>query len=469
MSTRSKLTVAALLTFSLGLYLAMPLEWGLMDDSEYVGRIHELVASHGFVSGVAARVAEHAAIDYGFAGVLRPSFWAYTALVYLLPVELAYFLRWLLLCGMAFFIFRIFRVNRSLPATWTTLGAMATLLSVRSLHDGLALVSLQEFTGLFFCLAGFSLLIAPISVTKRATAVALFLIALGVGFKPPFIWVWIALGAAYIFWKRSIRLGIVLVGSGILYLAFAVWLAGRGTYSQAIYQPGADRAFVSLVSFAKHFAPPLLAMLLVLAGFVANGYRFPRAAISGWQRYSRAQALGLVMLGAGLLYWVTLLPRGIGPGLGYYFSPAIVFILLGTYVFCVFGLVRGAVANPYLPRIFAIGAVCVALAVTIYSTHAFYSRNQGVLAVREWARQMRAERPTVAVNSLEAGARLQEILRLRLGADWQGSFVPLIDGNQVPSAANYYLVFRDQAAPATRAQGKLLWRVGSASLYEIAR
>lgn len=151
--------VAILGAFAVFLFYAFfPLEWGLMDDTEYVFAIRRHLAENGWIAAVLARISEHMDLDLR-AGILRPSFWWYTALAYQLPVRLAYFSRFIeyltiLLVG-------LFLIRAGLKATSVRVRSfyvafsLAALLAIRSLYDGVALFSLQEFTGLFFLMIGY--------------------------------------------------------------------------------------------------------------------------------------------------------------------------------------------------------------------------------------------------------------------------------------------------------------------------
>lgn len=455
------LALAAVVLF----YAFFPLDWGLMDDSEYVLAIRHHLAN-GWLTGTFSRMMEHAELDLR-TGIFRPSFWWYTALAYQLPMRLAYvsrFLEYLAVIGSALFLLRsaFQKYSPEIRASLVFVSLFA-LISIRALYDGVAFFSLQEFSGLFFVSLAYALYGAEIR--ERVGWVRLFivflLLILGVGFKPPFVWVYPLFAAGLFFHEKRRVTGFAVLLFGIGYFLFTVRLAQTGFYSQQIYKFDAMRIVDSVVSFGKHFAP---VALVLLAGALAL-----RLQLTKERKFalSRTQWIGLQMLGAGLMYVATLLPRGVGKGVGYYFGPPIYLIAVGALLSI--SIVTEKVDKRAAPKFrmgFALAGL-MAAAIFLYSLGTFVQRNLGVAEFKRWARVNNAGEVVVGVNSGEIVHRLPEIYFLNFGEEWRGRMVNLTVFDPAAKGATHYLVFSDQVQPAREWMRDLVWERGSAKLFRL--
>ncbi len=447
-------------------YLFFPLDWGLMDDSEYVLGIQNHLKL-GWLQGTWNRISEHASIDLR-TGIFRPSFWWYTALAYQLPVRIAYFSRFLeyfiiIACGL---IMIRSAVKHYLQDSQNVLIAtsVCSILAIRSLYEGIAFFSLQEFTGLFFVVLGFFVYSRENAKQLGAArfVLVLFLISIGIGFKPPFVWIYFLFALGLFFYERRRVWAIGVFGLGAIYFYITMRLAQTGFYSQEIYQFSATRFIQSILSFAKHISPVFVVLFAVVFLIFRPAFtrKFPRS-------LNRMQWIGIEIFGAGVLYMGTLLPRGIGDSYGYYFGPPIFLLTLGILIASTI-FVQDFARRSKLPNL--AGSVLVALVtlfIFVFSMKSFVERNLAVAEFKKWARENNQESIILATNSYEVAFRLRDIYLLNYGEYWRGQIKNLTHNSPYPAGVTHYLVFSDQVEPRRSAMGELVWEKGSAQLVRI--
>lgn len=294
---------------------------------------------------------------------------------------------------------------------------------------------------------------------------------IGVGFKPPFVWsIFFLALTLFIVDKRKFS-AIVLFVFGVLYLYFAISLAQTGFYSKVIYQFEPTRFLVSIASFLKHVSPVSLVLVFI---FFAFPFRLRRNKADNLTlinirnrlfELNRAQWVGIQLLLSGFTYLATLLPRGIGPGYGYYFGAPIFLLVSGLLI--VFTVLIGD-ENSVREKSFKFNMAVsfgISVVIFVFSIHSFIARNLALHQFKEWARENNSEKIVLATNSHEVAFRLKEILMLRNVGPWNGKIQNLIFNTPVPPGTTHYLVFADQVPPNTKAMNKLVWSRGSAKLF----
>lgn len=469
------ITAVILAASALLFYAFFPLEWGLMDDTEYVFAIRKHLNEELWLRAVLARITEHMNLDLQ-AGILRPSFWWYTALAYQLPVRIAYLTRFIEYFSILFIGFSLIQSNLvGAPYNKKIIfGALSVtaLLSIRSLYDGIALFSLQEFTGLFFLMLGYWTygLSTDQKISSLRLLAAIILISLGVGFKPPFVWIFFLFSFSLFYFERRRIVALLLFLFGIFYFYFAIKLAQNGFYSREIYQFNPHRFLISLYSFLKHFSPALI--ILIGMSFTFGLWRKNGSlSVFGFgkikNRPTRIDWIGIQLFLSGAAYLVTLLPRGIGPGYGYYFGAPIFLITLGFLIYSSRYVTSEKLDLKKASRITLPISIGIAAFILYYSISSFVARNLAIHHFKLWARENDSSEIVLATNSSEVAFRLKEILFLRNEKPWNGKIENLIFNMKVPKEITHYLVFSDQVSPQKEAIGNLIWQHGSASLYEV--
>lgn len=446
-------------------YFWFPLDWGLMDDSEYVIGIQKHLQA-GWLQGTWNRILEHAAVDLR-TGIFRPSFWWYTALAYQLPVRVAYFSRFveyaLLIFSAAVILKMSYQKYRPEVARLLLLMSLFAIFSIRSLYEGIAFFSLQEFTGLFFVMLGY--FVYAMEKNDQLGIIRLllvfFLIALGIGFKPPFVWLYFLFSIGLFVLEKRRVFSLVISLTGIGYFLFTIKLAQTGFYSQEIYQFSIERIILSSMSFAKHFAPIAVVLVSIFFLVFRTNFQIPKLL------FTRVQWIGLQFLFAGAMYMATLLPRGIANNYGYYFGPPLFLLTLGTLLSSTIFLESFEFRfRPVLRLGVAVGAG-VALFIFLFSTKTFVERNLAIDQFKKWARENDRENITLATNSYEVAFRLRDIYFLNFGEPWKGQIKNLTHNSPYPEGVTHYLVFSDQVEPRRSAMGELVWEKGSAQLVRI--
>ncbi|MCO5144096.1 MAG: hypothetical protein M9962_13480 [Oligoflexia bacterium] len=448
--------------------LYLPLEWGLMDDSEYVNSIHFFFDRYSWFEAMRLRVLEHSTVDFK-AGIMRPSFWLYTATIYQLPVTLAYFVR-------LFFYLVILILGVSFLRSSSTkqvsglfyLFAVFCFFSIRSLYDGIALISLQEFSGLFFIIIGYAIYFFPenekVSTTRLFISILLLLI--GVGFKPPYVWVLFFFSIGLWFSdKRKIE-ALALFLFACFFLWFSAELAKKGFYSQEIYRFEVSRVLKTILYSFQHFFPVLL---VFISGFMFS-FQVKLKKISFESLLTnRSRYIGLQIFFSGIMYLFTLLPRGIGVGYGYYFCPPIALIVLGILLIYSNLTAQIVFKKTRLGLSGMLFSAFVALFLCVYSNNSFVNRTIAIDAFKRWAISNNIESTVLYTNSYEVAIRLKEIFRIRTGEEFKGKILSLIEATKNIPSSGYYLVFSDQVEPKKNSMVNLLWQRGSASLYRIEK
>jgi hypothetical protein len=448
-------------------YLWFPLDWGLMDDSEYVLGIRKHLEA-GWLEGTKNRILEHASIDLR-TGIFRPSFWWYTALAYQLPVRLAYFsrfLEYLVIVLSAYSLFALgFKKYSSAVQRAAVLVSLAAVFSIRSLYEGIALFSLQEFTGLFFVALGYWIYANERSerISLKNTLLVFLLLAVGIGFKPPFVWVYFLFASGLFFFERRRLMALVIAAIGVGYFLFTMRLAQSGFYSQEIYQFSWARIFQSLLSFGKHILP-VFVVLAAISSFLFRG----KLSLPTKLQFSRIQWIGLQIFGAGAMYMATMLPRGIANSYGYYFGPPIFLLTVGFFLTLTIFLDRMELREKQY-RIAGCAIIfSVAIFIFAFSMKSFVQRNLAVDYFKKWARENNREEIILATNSYEVAFRLRDIYFLNYGEFWKGQVKNLTHNSPYPQGATHYLVFSDQVEPRRSAMGEIVWEKGSAKLMKIS-
>lgn len=437
-----------------------------MDDSEYVLAIEKHLRQ-GWAQGTWSRLIEHAQVDLR-TGIFRPSFWWYTALAYQLPVRLAYFSRFLEYALIFFCTYQLLKLafQKYTNGARSTLlfASLTAVLSIRSLYEGIAFFSLQEFTGLFFITLAYFFYASEwkekISLSRLVGVVVL--LVLGVGFKPPFVWIYFLFAIGLIFFEKRKFFGMGILVFGFVYFYFTMRLAQTGFYSQEIYQFGYLRIFQTLFSFFKHLAP-VGVVLMALPVFLFSLKFLSKRPGS----LSRIQVIGLQMFGAGAMYTATLLPRGIGNNYGYYFGPPIFLLVIGFLLsmsICVVALEKRQGWRMHLGKV---TLALVAAGIFLFSMKTFVQRNLAVAEFKNWALENNDSRVILATNSYEVAVRLGDIYFLNFGEPWKGQIKNLTHNSPYPEGVTHYLVFCDQVEPRRSAMGELVWEKGSAQLVRI--
>lgn len=457
------------------LYALYPWEWGIMDDTEYVLHAHEWVDKHGFVQGIFGRIGDHMRLDLGFAGILRPGFWVYTATVYLLPPRLVYLLRFIgLIMVLGATIGALGRVRPVFTSRMRTnaVFAIAMVLSIRGIYDGVFLVSLQEFSGLIAAAIAIYILADPEierKASKQACVIALFFVA--ASFKPPFVWLLATFGA-FLFFRGLWAASSISLAIWAVFLFFSAQFARSGVYSAQIYQFDVSRMGTSLLSFARHFAAPGV----VLAAFAGYLRQNELLAVNGWRwsgdpfKWSHAAWVWMQVFLAGMLYLATMLPRGIAKGYGYYLGPPVYLVATGLFL----ALQWWASDVPPNARerrnCFLIGlAVFSALSILVFSSIKAISRDRSVRGVRDWALLLPKSGVKLATNSNEVAVRLSEIMKMRTNGAWSNIFISLTAKDPIAADLDYYVVFDDQVEPNRTAEQELVLELPSARIWHLLK
>lgn len=436
-----------------------------MDDTEYVLAIQGFIQKYGFLHGIWERFLQHMHHDF-YTGILRPSFWVHTATIYLLPPNWAYTARFVQFLLVQFFVADAFLrmagktllrpsfLNRAEKISVVFL--LSGLLSVRAIYDGVAMVSLQEFSGIFF------LAIALWFLSFRGLeALALMAMYFGAGFKPPFVWLFLFMGFYFWFEKQRAKAALCFV-SYLGIFSWSVYLAKYGFYSNDIYKMSWYNYIATLSSGLKHGAAPFLVLC-------AAGLFWGRR---NWQEIFRGKQwkLGAVFFLSGAMYFATLLPRGVMKGYGYYLSAPLFFLVVGAFFF-----LQSRESSPdttpaqptILKKMSVLAAISIAAVVFCFGFWKLWERNFSVIQVRDWALALPMEERFLATNSGEVNFRLAEILSIRSGGTWNGKVVALMDRDEKIPDAKYYVVFKDQVPPKKEAMKELVWSRGSVQVFQM--
>ncbi|MGE4233718.1 MAG: hypothetical protein AB7F43_10345 [Bacteriovoracia bacterium] len=403
-----------------------------MDDSTHLNNITRFVTQHGLIGGILENLKFYYHKDTTILGFLRFSSWVFVSLIYLLPPKACYFLKLWIFFGVIVFSWKLF--SRYFTEPFHKLCALLLLLSIRSIYDGLTIVWLNELNGVFFVSLGLFALGKEKEIKNFLAGLFCFVVALG--FKPPFVW--LLLGFSwYCYTKKQKHLAIV---SGVLWLVFlstSIYLSQTAPYSQAIYVFDPIRSVLSVVHILKHFAPILTGLVFFL--FLAKTKKWT------------FNPLGVCMLGSGLLYAATMIPRGIRQGLGYYLSPALFMATIGLII--LFSpAIRGLRAKH------ALGFLIIPLGLGLFAVSKGLYRDAAIRHVRDWAIEMnvKGKTPIIGVNSYEATIRMNDILKLRTKGNWKGTFVDYSIETPERTDLDYYVIFKDQVTPRSVSSAKLI-------------
>ncbi len=235
---------------AIGAGLAVSWSWGPVDDTGQVIAMQGLIAQHGYVGGVASRVAELASGDF-VGGVFRPLAWIYPALIYSLPSGLAHLIRIAMLVVIVVAPVVYVRRKGCQPGSVLLLVSIVSLAGAATLIQGVTLLSIQEVGGAFF---------VAIGLLSRNKYARLIFWVLGALFKGPFAW--ILIGYAIFHWKRgdkkfaatSVFLGIAVLLTNVL------WSLGGSYSGRYITDPFDPQLWAN----ASKILEPVNAVLLVM-------------------------------------------------------------------------------------------------------------------------------------------------------------------------------------------------------------
>lgn len=211
---------AALMAVMLLGWSLLPWEWSTIDDPGFVLGMQALREQHG-AGAPFAMFWNQLQGDLAW-GLFRPSYWAYPALVYVLPIGLAHVLR-LAMVIVAIGGPLIALHRRGVRGTPLVFSAALLIAAGHALYTGLVFVSFQELSGVAFVGLGLAL---PSARWRTAN----WLVA--AWFKSPFAW--LLLGDAVLLWRSGRRRhAMVSLGLGVLTLGAAFWFSRGGAYTAA--------------------------------------------------------------------------------------------------------------------------------------------------------------------------------------------------------------------------------------------
>lgn len=254
-----------------------------------------------------------------------------------------------------------------------------------------------------------------------------------------------------------------MVGAGsVAALVCSFVLAKTGVYSSQIYKFELGALVRTLLHTLVHGAP--LAMISVL---LAMFWRIPPRIGS----VPRAlKGIGAVLCSSGLLYFATLLPRGVTTGTGYYLSPVFYMTALGGLILSYSAMVFTGGAPKVKLRLAVGASFLIAVAVGGYGYFRGIARQVSIVEVRDWMLTLpRRGAITIATNSPELAIRLRDLHSFHSTAK-NLSFVSVTSDEQslaMASTPDFYVVFVEHAPPLATLKKQRLLEAPLATVYRV--
>lgn len=424
----------------------VPAEWSFVDDAGLKTSLLAAVHQHGVVGGVVSQISAMVRTDRTW-GLFRPLYWVYGGTFYLLGPAEAHATRMLMLAvTIAIPPLLVFRRSQHVGRRSWWLAAWAALVVAANptLYEGLTLNSLQELSGLFLVALGLG---------DRRPWLRTVLWLGAAWFKAPFAWLLAGWGLVSLRRRDDRVRGTVALVAAVGTLLAAAYFSRHGTYTRAFSLHAATlRQSVSdLISAVK--VPGAVAVL----GMVALG-------ISPLRLLPRDGTAAALALG-GLGYAANMLPWRLN---SYYPSPVI-------WLLSVAALLAVASSEPARRRRtdrwragLAVAGTSAAAIVALHSVARTvageYDRGASLKGLVSWARSLAPASREIGVNAEEASVRLPELVLLA-DPTWHGSvrFVP--PGESIGPALDYYVLLPDQGGGSAPYERHILRRWQHAVIY----
>jgi hypothetical protein len=258
-------------------WAALPWEWSTIDDPGFVLGMRDLWARDGILAPV-SMFTQQLQGDLTW-GLFRPSYWAYPAVVYSLPIGLAHAVRLgMVLVAIAGPLIALRR--RGVTGVQLAFSAALLVAAGHALYTGLVFVSLQELSGAAFVGLGLAL-------SHPRWRTVCWLIA--AWFKSPFAW--LLIGDAVVLWRRGKRghaLVSLALGAGTVVAAFLFSRSGDYTGAASLDYGALWRASQNLPKLLEPQSAAILVALvwwLVCTGSRLRPHGDALAVGIGWAGY----------------------------------------------------------------------------------------------------------------------------------------------------------------------------------------
>ncbi len=434
-------------------YALYPWEWGILDDTPFLRQVRGLVQQYGLFEGVLRKIQQFAHEDRNY-GILRPLFWIYTAIIYLWPAKLAYFIRFvmflvIILCPL------FLNKKHSNPTTLSTFFLALCILSNVALYNGLFVISLQEYLGLLFVSIGTVLMFKQNRFIPQnfLCGICFFLATTS---KPVFVAVLFSY-SLLLFYKKNFVRGLFWFLVSIVWILLSAYWSQTGGYAQEIYQFTFERFWKTIFHFCKlAFVPSIVVCsYLYLLGV-------PLKKIASFKNLDGMALSSLFWIVSGLFYLILFLPRGVGHGVGYYFAPPIYLIFTGILLYT---QASGFYPKKNLPLL-AINCI-LALSIPTYALTQGFAREISIRKVRDWMLTLPKQGLHIAANGEHIQLCFNDLMILNLGSEWKNQMSSLVEAGQKPeSLPDYYIIFKRHSRPLTSAMYEKIFSFPAAEVYK---